>query len=411
MSTPPATMRTAPPLPPEPTEPEVTRRSFLGRAGLAAGSVLVVGAGGASYRAYDQGVLESGGGGAYDAWRDWDTGRGPLALVSAAILAANPHNRQAWTFRVAPARIDLFADRERSIGTLDPFDREMYTGLGCCLENLMQAAPAHGYRARLALMPTVGQPAHAARIDLAPGPRRRGALFDAIPDRHTDRSAYRRKAIPESVLGQMTALAGGLASTRVYWFTSDAARERIGGLMVGAARAVTGDDRQSRDGFVYFRSSWDEIQRYKDGLTLDAQGLPALTTAVAKLLPASGRASGDRFWVQQTRKTHTRTAAAYGIVAVPDARENAQRLAGGRLLQRIHLWTAANGISLQHMNQITERADREAQLGLAPEFGAAIQALVPDDGYEPLVSFRIGYPDGADGRRRSPRRPASSVVA
>jgi hypothetical protein len=371
---------------------------------------VVVSAGGLSYRAYDQGVFEAGEGGAYDAWRDWEKGRGPLALVSAAILAANPHDYQAWVFHTTPSGIDLFADRTRSLGTIDPSDREMYVGLGCALENLLQAAPAHGYRARLTLLPTPGQPVHAARIDLKPGPRRRGALYEAIPERHTDRSAYRPTALPLDVLAQMTALAGGLPGARLYWFTSDADRARIGALMVATARAITRDEQQSRDSFRLFRSSWDDIQKHKDGLTLDAQGLSAPTTAVAKLLPASDRNSGDKFWVDQTRNTHTKTAAAYGIVAVPDAGENADRLTGGRLLERVHLWTAANSIALQHMNQMTERADRERQLRLRPRFGPEVQALIPDGGWQPLVAFRIGYPKGDDGRRKSPRRPANDVV-
>ncbi len=391
--------------------PAVSRRSFLRRAGLAGGGLLVVAAGGGTYRAYDNGVFETGDGGAFDAWRDWDRGSGPMALVSAAVLAANPHNTQAWVFRVSASRIDLFADRKRSIVAIDPFDREMYTGLGAALENLMVAAPANGYRARLRLLPDASQPIHAASIELSPGPRRRAALHAAIPHRHTDRSAYDGRAIPAGVLAQMASLSGGLPGTRLFWFSSAAARRRIGELMNASARAVTRDREQSVDGFALFRSSWDDIQKHKDGLTLDAQGLSALTTALAKLLPASSRTAGDKFWLDQTRRTHTRTAAAYGIVAVPDPGDNAQRLAGGRLLERVHLWTAANGLSLQHMNQMTERVDRERQLGLPPGFGRAVADLIPDRGWQPLVSFRVGYPAGSDGRRRSPRRPAATVTA
>lgn len=402
--------------PPEPAAPQppgrgVSRRTFLHRAGLVGATVVVVGAGGVSYRAYDKGVLETGDGSAYDAWRDWEKGGGPLALVSAAILAANPHNSQAWVFHTTPSQIDLFADRTRTIGTIDPFLRELHTGLGCCLENLMLAAPAHGYRAALTLFPTAGQPVHVARIDLVPGPRSRDALYGAIPKRHTDRSAYTAKPVAPATLARMAALAGDLPGTRVYWFSSDAERARVGTLMIDAAVAVTRDEQQSRDGFRLFRSSKDDIEKFKDGLTLDAQGLSALTTAIAKMLPASSRKAGDKFWLDQTRKTHTRTAAAYGIVAVADARDNRQRVTGGRLLERIHLWTAANGLSLQHMNQMTERVDRERQLGLAPRFGPPVQALIPDAGWQPLVTFRIGHPNGTDGRRESPRRPRSDVVA
>jgi hypothetical protein len=387
---------------------EHTRRSFLRRGGLAAGTILVVSAGGLGYRAYDEGVLQSGEGGAYDAWRNWNKQRGPMALVAAAILAANPHNSQPWVFHVSPHQIDVFADSARNIGAVDPLRREMYVGLGAALENLMLAAPANGYRADLQLLPT--QPIHAATVQLTSGPTSRSELYAQIPNRHTDRSAYKAQAVPTATLAQMTALAADLPDTRVYWYTSDADRGRIGALMVQAAQALTRDRQQSADDNRWFRHDWDAIQHYKDGLTIDAQALPALTAAIAKLLPATSRQYNDTFWVKRTRDPQVKTAAAYGIVAVRDPHGNAQRLTGGRLLERIHLWTAAHGLSLGHMNQITERVDREHQLGLPPTFGDASRQLIPDPGFQQLVAFRIGYPSGNDGRRLSPRKPATEVL-
>jgi hypothetical protein len=390
--------------------PGVTRRSLLRRGGLVAGTALVVSAGGLGYRAYDEGVFQTGEGGAYDAWRDWNKQQGPMALVGAAILAANAHNTQAWVFHLSPQRIDVFADSSRNIGAVDPFRREMYVSLGTALENLLQAAPANGYTTSLQLLPSPGQPLHVASVAHTPGPTRRAELYEQIPHRHTDRTAYTTQAVPASALAQMSALAADLPGTRVYWFTSQADRSRIGTLMIAAAQALTDDRQQSVDDNRWFRHDWDAIQRYKDGLTIDAQGLPELTAAIAKLLPATSRQYNDTFWVKHTRDPQTKTAAAYGIIAVPDAHSDAQRLSGGRLLQRIHLWTAAHGLSLGHMNQITERADRERQLGLAPRFGDASRGLISDAGFQQLVAFRIGYPSGIDGRRLSPRRPAPAVI-
>jgi hypothetical protein len=396
---------------PDGNTPDVTRRSLLRRGGLVAGSVLVVGAGGLGYRAYDEGVFQTGEGGAYDAWRDWNKHSGPMALVAAAILAANAHNTQAWVFHVSSQRIDVFVDSSRSIGAVDPFRREMHVSLGAAVENLVQAAPANGYAATLQLMPTPGQPLHVASVALAPGVTRRSELYTQIPNRHTDRTAYIAKVVPAGALAQMSALAADLPGTRVYWFTSTADRARIGALMISAAQALSGDRQQSVDDNRWFRHDWDAIQRYKDGLTIDAQGLPALTAAIAKMLPATSRQYNDRFWVKRTRDPETKTAAAYGIIAVPDPQDDAQRLTGGRLVQRIHLWATAHGLALGHMNQITERVDRERQLGLTPHFGDASRRLVPDAGFQQLVTFRIGYPSGSDGRRPSPRRPAGAVIS
>jgi hypothetical protein len=389
---------------------EITRRSFVRRSGAVGGTALVVVTGGVGYRAYDEGVFQVGQGAAYDAWRTWNQHRGPMALVAAAILAANPHNTQAWIFRVSGQRIDLFADRSRNIGAVDPLRREMYVGLGCALENLMLAAAANGYEAKLQLLPSPGEPVHAARVELARGPVVRSELYAQIPNRHTDRTAYQPRRVPAAALQAMSALAVDLPATRIYWLTSDAERRRVGDLMVAAAQALTDDRQQSLDDNRWFRHDWDAVQRFKDGLTLDAQGLPELTTAIAKMLPATSRQYNDSFWVNHTRDPQAKTAAAYGIIAVPDAQSDEHRLNGGRLLERIHLWTAANALSLGHMNQITERADRELQLGETPTFGNATRQLIPSPGVEQLVAFRIGYPASGDGRRLSPRRQTHEVT-
>src|SRR5207247_3006639 len=96
---------------------------------------------------------------------------GALGLLRAAILAANPHNSQPWLFRVTSERIDLFADTRRNLGAIDPYLREMYTGVGCALENLTLAARAGGYAPAVTLLPDPASTAHAARIELSPGPQ------------------------------------------------------------------------------------------------------------------------------------------------------------------------------------------------------------------------------------------------
>jgi hypothetical protein len=63
----------------------MNRRSFVKGAGI----VTVLVAGGAVWRAEDQGVFSVGQGPAYQPWQDWQTeaSTGPLALVRAGSLA------------------------------------------------------------------------------------------------------------------------------------------------------------------------------------------------------------------------------------------------------------------------------------------------------------------------------------
>jgi nitroreductase len=395
----------------EPARPVelVSRRTLLQRAGLGLGTVLVAGSGALGYRAYDQGVLEVGQGPAYAPWSSWREQEGVLRLIGAAVLAPSPHNAQGWLFRVSAGRVDLYADRSRWTGATDPFRREQYVGLGAALENLVLAAEADGYAPRVRLLPEGAGSSHVARIELARSSPRASTLYAQIPQRHTNRYAYvEGKAVSAAALSAMAGLADSTAvGTRLFWFTGAGQRGEIGDLLVQATEALIADPDQSASDFAWFRQSWDEIQRQRDGITVDAAGLSDLVAALGKLLPAQSRTATDDAWLTATRDRQTKTAAGYGIVAVRDAQDDRQRLQGGRLLERIHLWATGNGLALQHMNQLTERADRELQLALAPRFGDALRQLLPS-GWQALSTFRVGYPTHAP--HKSPRRAVSAVI-
>jgi nitroreductase len=387
----------------------VTRRTLLQRAGLGLGTVLVAGSGALGYRAYDQGVFEVGHGPAYAPWSSWREQQGLLRLVGTAVLAPSPHNAQAWLFRVASGRIDLYADRARWTGATDPFRREQYVGLGAALENLVLTAQADGYTSRVTLLPAGAGSSHVAQIELARSNPRPSPLYAQIPQRHTNRYPYvEGKAVSAAALSAMAGLADpAVAGARLFWFSGSGRRREIGDLLVQATEALLADPDQSASDYAWFRQSRDEIQRQRDGITVDAAGLSDLVAAVAKLLPAQSRAATDDAWLTATRDRQTKTAAAYGIVAVRDAHDDLQRLQGGRLLERIHLWAAGNGLALQHMNQLTERADRELQLALTPHFGDALRQLLPS-GWQALSTVRIGYPTHTP--HKSPRRAVTAVI-
>jgi hypothetical protein len=385
------------------TSPTVSRRSLLRVAGLAGATVVVAGTGALSYRVYDQAILDPDGGPAFEPWRTWRDDPGPLGAVAAAILAANPHNSQPWVFGVSASGIDVFADASRGTGSIDPFRREQHVGLGCAIENLVLAAAARGLGPTVTLLPA-GEDGPVAHVALAPSARRQSPLHDVIGDRHTHRGHFTATPIGTAALERLSPHEHGVD---VVWLTTAEQRAAAGELMIDAAVAITADDQQSRDAFAWFRSDDDSIQRHRDGLTLDVQDLRPLVRTLAKLSPAASRTTGDEFWVRQTREVHTATAAAYGVLLVDDALDRRTQLAAGRALQRIHLAATRDGIALHHMNQITERIDRERQLGRPPTMATRLRSLLPA-GAEPLAAFRVGIADHA--ARRSPRRPVSAVV-
>lgn len=389
----------------------VSRQRTLHRRELIVGGglgLLVLLSGGTIWRAIDQGVFSTGQGPAYEPWDNWRTAtKGPLDLVRAAILAANPHDSQPWLFHVTETQIDLFADRKRNLGHIDPLLREMHIGLGCALENLLLAAAANGYETRVMFLPDPTDVTAVAHIELAPGTAHVTNLYQAIPHRHTNRHPYdTARPVTPTTLNSLSALNDD-TNVAIFWFTRENERKRVADLMVEAAKALVTDKVQSADSNRWMRNSWQEIQQYRSGITLDAQGLPDLERTIGKILPPLPQDQQDEIFVQNT-ESQTHTAGALGLIAVRQSQENAQRMAAGRLWQRMHLWATVHGLAMQPMNQMAERADREITQGITPHFGNALKALIGDSSWEALMPFRLGYPTYE--ALRSPRRAVNDVL-
>jgi hypothetical protein len=403
------------------TAQRISRRKML--AGAGAGTLVLV-AGGTVWRAADQGVFSTGQGAAYAPWDDWRTPtQGPLNLVRAAILAANPHDSQPWLFHVSESRsethIDLYADARHRIGLADPFLSELYMGLGCALENLVLAAPANGFTSQVTLFPDLTDATrdatHVARVDLQLGPTSApttaSALYQAIPHRHTNRYPYdTKRPVTEATLEALRTLNTD-SLVRVVWVTDATMRQHLGNLMVEAARAFVADKPLVRDDDRWYRATWQDVQRFRDGITLDAAGLPDLTRLLGKLLPPASADQQHAYFVKGVQ-TQVQTAGMLGMLAVHNKRDNAQRVQAGRVWQRMHLWATTQGVAMQPLNQLTEMADREAVLASTStstrHFGDALRDLISDPDWQVLLSFRTGYP--THEALRSPRRAVSTVV-
>ncbi len=305
----------------------------------------------------------------------------------------------------------MFADRARNIGSIDPLLREMHIGLGCALENLLIAASAQGFEYQLTLFPNSSDITHVARVSLAPGRKLNlsSPLYGAIPRRHTNRGAYdTTRGLDPTVFDEMQALGQDLPLVSVRWFTSADSRQSIGELIVQASEAIISDREQSQDSAAWFRATWQEIQQKRDGLTVDAQALPAWMRAAAKVLPPVSRERSEQIWLKSTREVQVATAAAFGVLLARDAADNANRVQSGRFWQRMHLWAETKGIAMQPLNQMPERADREHSLGIEPRFGNALKELAGDPGRQVLMPFRLGYPTLT--ALASPRRSVEQVV-
>ncbi len=390
------------------------RRAFLKGAGV----VTVAVVGGGVWRAYNQGVFSSGEGPAYEPWKNWrsDAGDGPLALVRAAILAASPHNTQPWLFRVTNSSIELYIDTKRNVGALDPYLREEHIGMGCALENMELAAAANGYTATVTLVPGKLGPIPAepgpelvARVDLAQGPRVEGELYDAIPRRHTNRGSFdSNKPLPPEFVGALSSLASDETDVRIFLFPAEADRKKIVDISAPANVELYSDPDIDRGSGRWIRIQWSSVQKYRDGLTIDAFGLPPIGTAVAKIMPLSML---RRAMARQPKNSYADlmlSAPLIGIITARDRYDRENCLRAGRIWQRAHLLATARGVAGRPCNEAVEMIDHEKALGRPPRGLGLLNEVIGDAAWQPTFIFYMGYPKWT--ARASPRRPVEDVV-
>ncbi len=344
-----------------------------------------------------------------DAFAPWnfpeDEIRPEFLAVGAAILAASPHNTQPWLFEVTAERIELYADLSKSLGAMDTLHREMYIGLGCALENLVITARQHGREATVTMMPGEDE-THVASIVLTEAAAQSSPLYERIPKRHTNRGRYLDSDPPPGLEEELRAL---LISEHVSmtFLGSEADKTSFAKHTTRATQAIVDDKAMNDASHHWFRHSSSDIREHRDGIVYDTAVASATIRFLAKTSSPVSAAEAGEVWVTMTDELHS-TASAFCILSTPDRNNREQQLACGREYQRLQLWATGQGLTMHPLNQMAERQDREAELGLASDFTEVLATLVGSQEAGAQMLFRIGYP--WEDAFASPRRPTDWVI-
>lgn len=312
-------------------------------------------------------------------------------LLNYAVLAPSSHNTQPWLFSIGGDDVELYADRTRALAVVDPDDRELIMSCGAALFNLRIALRHFGYTYIMETIPKLGHPDFLARIrsgDKRVGTAEEQLLFQAIPQRHTNRLPFEDRDVPELLLSELQAAAEAEGAW-LHVIRGSNARNEVAYLIAQGDHLQASDKRFRRELAAWLHPNRSQS---RDGIPGHAFGLGDWRSYVGPLMIRTfdwgeGQAAKDR-----------QLAAGSPVLAVVGTEDDTPPdwLRAGQALERVVLWARAEGLRASFMNQPIE----------VPEMRPKLLDLIGRKGF-PQLLLRMGYGRDVKG---TPRRPVSEVL-
>ena len=212
-----------------------------------------------------------------------------LKAIAYGMSAPNPHNTQAWKFKlVSDQELLFYIDAERLLPATDPFTRQIHIGCGCFLEVMRAGMASNGYAVAIDLLPegeysleeTGRKPV--ARIKLDPSANAgKDELIQFFQQRRTNRLAYFEDKITETDF-QSILSATMPQYTAIRLISADkAVAEHLEihyqGMAVESRTYATYEESR-----IWFRENDERIAAERDGINLPGGGATGIGKWVAE---------------------------------------------------------------------------------------------------------------------------------
>lgn len=325
-------------------------------------------------------------------------------IVRCGTLAPSSHNTQCWRFKIESdkpaneASITVLPDFSRRCSAVDPDDHHLYATLGCAVENIVVAAPHHGYTV---LKVDISSPVseRGIVIHLTCHELRAGngcsSLYDAIFERQCTRTEYDGKPLSGEEMVALKEACSGYEGVQMYVYSEESTKGAILDSIIEANTEQVTSQEFRNELKSWIRFSEHEATASGDGLYGKCMGSPS-----------APRWIGGRIfdWVFQptpeNEKIKRQVQSSAGIAVFVSERDDPIHwVQAGRCYERFALQATALGIKNAFLNQPVEVAS--ARLKLAKKLG------LPDSS---RVDLLVRFGKATCDMPKSFRRPIQSVL-
>jgi hypothetical protein len=307
------------------------------------------------------------------------------------VLAPSSHNTQPWLFKINDNTLELYADKERILKTIDPKGRELIMSCGAALYTLRLTLRSFGYVEKTQLLPNPNSEDLLAVVTLT-GTRQPNKedkrLFGEIPNRHTQRGNFRDKPVDNAIINELE-LAANLEGVKLYITRNENTRGLIADLIAEGDKLQWSDPDFRDELATWTHPSHSKSQDGIPGYALHINDAASYLTPfiIRRFDMGRGQALKDQTLIYNSP-----------ALAVLHTSEDTPYywLLAGQALAHILLRASFHTVHASFFNQPVEvealRARLQNTLGLSGV---------------PQLLFRLGYGEEA---KATPRRDVDEVV-
>ena len=320
-------------------------------------------------------------------------------IVEAGIHAPSGDNAQPWKFSWGENKIYLYLDPDADRSFFNVRQIASIISCGAVLENMRIAATAFGLEGKVTHVPATNRPELMAVLELEATGCRKDPLDDFIYQRCTNRKPYEKKPAPEDLFDALASQVSRFQGVKLHLLREKADLKKLARIIYKVDRIRTEYRPLHEHLHSMIRFTEEEARDRKDGFplkNLEAGVAGELFLKWTRPWPVMNAANhiglGRMVALHSYQAMRSASAAALITVSGTDAKDF---LRGGQALERVWLYLAQQGISMQPMTAITLFRLRWVLEG-SESFSPKHQALLKNvwDDYQRLFPEMRPFEDG-----------------
>lgn len=337
-----------------------------------------------------------------------------LQVLSYAILAPNPHNKQPWIIKLTgPHSFDLYVDPERLLPETDPVHRQIHIGQGTFLETLSIAATGLGYRADIRYFPggmysnteLVDKPVASINL-IRHNDSNMDPLFNSLLTRHSNKREYDDYRLSQKDIETLQISHQKHSDYPLTVHNLAKAKKQLVDILTDAMRIEVGNKQRDMETIKMFRFNDDEVRKYRDGFGVAQAGVTGISKFIAEtffLDRDEVEKDPTEFGQQAVEMTHktSQSTNTFAWLSTPD-NTRLDQVKVGRDYCRMNLQTTMMGLAQHPLSQILQEYDD--MLELQAEFKNTFN-IAEDETVQML--FRLGK---AEPVVHGPRRLVKQLI-